>query len=236
MKSFKFKQFVVAQNQEVFRVGTDAVLLGALSNCANARNILEVGTGTGIVSLMLAQRNLSAEILAIDINEKAVELAKENFQNSPFSERMEVENKDFKFFSSEAKWDMIACNPPYFEKMETSQKDVLARQQVELNFEQLIKKVVENLSSQGLFSVIIPKNSERFFTQKCEDLGLEIQRRVDVKGSFQSEIKRCVLEYSFVPMDFVQEELVVEKAPRKYSEAYLELTKDFHCFKNEEKP
>lgn len=232
MKSFKFKQFSVAQSKEVFRVGTDGVLLGALLTCYDAENILEIGVGTGVVSLMLGQRNPLARILAIDINEKAVELAKKNFQNSPFRERMEVKLQDFKTFSLGVKWDLIVSNPPYFERMDTSQKDVLARQQISLNFEQLITKAVENLSQQGRFSVIIPKNSERDFTQKCEELGLKIQRRVNIKGNPQAEIKRCILEYAFVSENFVEEELIVEKAPREYSEAYLELTKDFHWFEN----
>ncbi|MDO5616038.1 MAG: methyltransferase domain-containing protein, partial [Cruoricaptor ignavus] len=98
MKAFRFQQFEIKQSPNVFRVGTDGVLLGAMCDISGAKNILEIGTGTGLISLMLAQRNRKAEILAIDINPEAVILAKENFAQSPFSERMKVELADFKTF------------------------------------------------------------------------------------------------------------------------------------------
>ena len=115
MKPFHFQRFSIAQSQEVFRVGTDGVLLGALANCMEAQNILEVGTGTGLIALMLAQRNPNAQILALDINEKATELSRENFKNSPFSERLTSINQNFKAFETQQKFDLIVCNPPYFE-------------------------------------------------------------------------------------------------------------------------
>ena len=136
MKPFHFKQFSILQDKNVFRVGTDGVLLGALVSCEAALRVLEVGTGTGLISLMTAQRNAKAEILALDINEKAVELAGQNFNSSPFRDRLRAELFDFKNYISEEKFDLILSNPPYFEQMDSSQKDVLARQQVELNFEQ----------------------------------------------------------------------------------------------------
>lgn len=236
MKAFHFQQFSIKQSQEVFRVGTDGVLLGVLATCENVRNILEVGTGTGLISLMLAQRNIDAHILALDVNKKAVELAKENFSKSPFSERLEVIHQDFRIFESRSKLDFIICNPPYFKKMERSQKDVLARQQVELNFVQLIEKSVQCLTNNGRFSVVIPKNSNEFFCQKCEEFGLYLHRRVNIRGNIQGEIKRCVLEFNFERKDFCEEELIVEIAPRKYSPRYVALTRDFHIFKQKNQP
>jgi len=172
MKPFHFKQFSILQDKNVFRVGTDGVLLGALASCEAASKVLEVGTGTGLISLMTAQRNPKAEILALDINEKAVELAGQNFSNSPFRDRLRAELFDFKNYISEEKFDLILSNPPYFELMDFSQKDVLARQQVELNFEQLIQNSSALLAQNGLFSVIIPKSSEAFFIEKCADFAL----------------------------------------------------------------
>ena len=96
MKPFTFKQFVIQQSKEVFRVGTDGVLLGALANIENAFNILEVGTGTGLISLMLAQRNPEAQFLGIDINKNAAELTKFNFEKSPFFSRLKNNHQDFK--------------------------------------------------------------------------------------------------------------------------------------------
>ena len=222
MKPFHFQRFSIAQSQEVFRVGTDGVLLGALANCMEAQNILEVGTGTGLISLMLAQRNSNAQILALDIDEKATELSRENFKNSPFLDRLISINQDFKLFETERKFDLIVCNPPYFEKMESSQKDVLARQQVELNFEQLIKKTAEILACKGIFSVII---------QKSIDFGLKIHKIVNIRGNIKNEIKRCVLEFGFSTKNLCKTELVLESSPRKYSPEYIALTKDFHVFR-----
>ena len=231
MKPFHFQRFSIAQSQEVFRVGTDGVLLGAVANCMEAQNILEVGTGTGLIALMLAQRNPNAQILALDINEKATELSRENFKNSPFSERLTSINQNFKAFETQQKFDLIVCNPPYFEKMESSQKDVLARQQVELNFEQLIGKSVEILAFEGFFSVIIPKTYENNVIQKSIDFGLKIHKIVNIRGNIKNEIKRCVLEFGFSTKKLSETDLVLESSPRKYSSEYIILTKDFHVFK-----
>ena len=231
MKPFHFQRFSIAQSQEVFRVGTDGVLLGALATCMEAQNILEVGTGTGLISLMLAQRNSNSQIFALDIDEKATELSRENFKNSPFSDRLISINRDFKLFETERKFDLIVCNPPYFEKMESSQKDVLARQQVELNFEQLIKKTAEILACEGVFSVIIPKAYENYFIRKSVDFGLKPHTVVNIRGNVKNEIKRCVLEFGFSTKNLCKTELVLESSPRKYSSEYIILTKDFHVFK-----
>ena len=123
----------------VFRVGTDGVLLGAASSVNEAKKILEVGTGTGLISLMLAQRNPNAQIHAIDIDENAVKLAAQNFENSPFKNRLAVSLEDYKNFNPKEKYDLIISNPPYFEE-NVSSKDIIARQQTELSFKPLIVK------------------------------------------------------------------------------------------------
>lgn len=229
MKPFRFQQFDIQQNADVFRVGTDAVLLGALANVVEAKNVLEVGTGTGIISLMIAQRNPEANILAIDINSEAVNISQTNFSNSPFSDRIKSKLQDLKNFDTEEKFDLIISNPPYFE-INNSEKDILARQRLELNFSDLIKKSNQLLSENGLFTVIIPIDSEREFTQICFNNNLFLQRKVSIKGIKTSEPKRLVLEYSFTKSEAKVENFVIEKSPRVYSDEYLELTKDFHQF------
>lgn len=231
MKPFHFQQFSVSQDKNVFRVGTDGVLLGVLANCLNAKNILEVGTGTGLISLMLAQRNKNAQILAIDINPFAVELAQNNFINSPFNKRLKSSFQDFKTFSSNYKFDLIVSNPPYFSPMDNSDKDILARQQVELDFEQLINNSAKNLSKDGVFSIIIPKNSETEFTKLAKENNLYLNRKVEIQGNENTPVKRCVLEFCFTNKEIKIEKLILEVSPRCYSTEYLELTKDFHIFK-----
>ncbi len=229
MKPFRFKKFTINQSGKVFRVGTDAVLLGALCSVENSRKILEVGTGTGIVSLMSAQRNPDAEILAIDINKEAVNLASENFGNAPFHQRLKAIHQDFKNFETADKFDLVVSNPPYFEE-NNSGKDVLARQQTELSFENLIKKSAEILSESGLLSVIIPNESFELFEKLCSESIFFLQRKIKIYGIKNSKIKRLILEFGFEKMDCRESELVIEDSPRKFSEEYLELTKDFHWF------
>lgn len=229
MKDFKFQQFSIQQNKSVFRVGTDAVLLGALSNVINAKQILEVGTGTGIISLMLAQRNPNANILAIDIDSEAVHISQNNFSNSPFSDRIKSQLQDFKNFEAEKKFDLIISNPPYF-KINNSDKDILARQRLELDFSDLIQRASRLLSDEGLLSVIIPIDSEQEFTQIGLGNNLFLQRKIIIRGIETAEPKRVALEYSLKESETIIENFVIEKAPRVYSDEYLELTKDFHLF------
>ncbi|MCG2792352.1 MAG: methyltransferase [Weeksellaceae bacterium] len=229
MKAFRFQQFDIQQNTDVFRVGTDAVLLGALADVSEAKNVLEVGTGTGIIALMIAQRDRKAQILAIDINPEAVNISQTNFSNSPFAERIKSQFQDLKTFETEEKFDVILSNPPYFE-INASGKDILARQQLELDFSVLIQKSSQLLSEKGLFAVIIPVESEKEFTQICSKNNLFLQRKVSIKGVKTARPKRLVLEYSSAKSQPKIENFVIEKSPRIYSDEYFELTKDFHLF------
>lgn len=230
MKSFKFKQFEIQQSKNVFRVGTDGVLLGALANINSASKVLEVGTGTGLISLMLAQRNSYAEFLGIDINEEAVNLTRSNFENSPFQVRLKNSHQDFKNFESDENFDLIVSNPPYFEESD-SEKDKLARQTVELNFLQLISKSSKLLSENGILSVIIPSEVGSDFTKIANENQLFLIRQINIKGIENSKVKRLVLEFSLVETKSEESEFIIEKSPRQYSDQYLELTKEFHVFK-----
>lgn len=229
MKPFRFQQFEIKQSKSVFRVGTDGVLLGAMCN-VQANKVLEVGTGTGLIALMIAQRNASADILAIDINAEAVRLSSENFENSPFSSRIKAINTDFKAFPSSEKYDLVVSNPPYFDE-NTSEKDVLARQRVELDFCDLIRKTSEILAENGCFSVIIPADFGTDFIELCKENQLYLMRKINIKGIAQGKVKRLILEFSFQNSSYSEKDFVVEKSPRHYSDEYLELTKDFHIFR-----
>ncbi|ASK32755.1 tRNA (adenine-N(6)-)-methyltransferase [Chryseobacterium sp. T16E-39] len=204
-------------------------MLGALANVDNADRVLEVGTGTGLISLMLAQRNPKAEFLGLDIQNAAFELTRRNFQNSIFNARLKNIQQDFKLFESSEKFDLIVSNPPYFEESDSS-KDKVARQTIELNFEQLISKASVLLSENGIFSVIIPAEIGRDFIEIAGGYHLFLDRRVAIKGIENSKTKRLVLEFSLVENVIKESVFVIEKSPRKYSDQYLELTKEFHIF------
>ena len=230
MKPFKFKQFEIHQSSAVFRVGTDGVLLGVLANVSQANNVLEVGTGTGLISLMLAQRNSGAYFLGVEINEEAVRLTRLNFENSPFNVRLKNILQDFKAFETAEKFDLIVSNPPYFEGNPSS-KDIIARQTIELNFAELISKSAKLLSENGIFSVIIPNDVESVFIGIAQQNQLFLNRKINIYGIQNSKIKRLVLEFSLQQNVLDECDFVIEKSPRKYSDQYLEFTKEFHVFK-----
>lgn len=229
MKPFRFQQFSIQQSKDVFRVGTDGVLLGAMCNVTNAKKIFEIGTGTGLISLMLAQRNVSAKISAIDINENAVKLASENFRNSIFNENLKVELKDFKNFETNENFDLVVCNPPFFEE-NASAKDVLARQQVELNFRNLVEKSTEIITKKGILSIILPSEAATDVKSLAEEFNLYLVREINIYGIEGGNLKRNILEFSLVQKPLEISDFVIEKSPREYSDQYLELTKDFHVF------
>ena len=229
MKPFRFQQFSIQQSKDVFRVGTDGVLLGAMCNVKNAKKILEIGTGTGLISLMLAQRNVSAKILAIDINENAVKLASENFRNSIFNENLKVELKDFKNFETNENFDLVVCNPPFFEE-NASAKDVLARQQVELNFRNLVEKSTEIITKKGILSIILPSEAATDVKSLAAEFNLYLVREINIYGIEGGNLKRNILEFSLVQKPLEISDFVIEKSPREYSDQYLELTKNFHVF------
>lgn len=230
MKPFTFKQFQIQQSKDVFRVGTDGVLLGALADVENASSVLEVGTGTGLISLMLAQRNLQAGFLGLDINEEAAKLTQLNFENSPFHARLKNSHQDFKTFETEDRFDLIVSNPPYFEES-GSEKDKVARQTVELNFMQLISKAAELLSEKGIFSVIIPVEAGEVFISIGKENNLHLNRKVNIRGIENAKAKRLILEFSLQEKEINESDFIIEKSPRQYSDQYLELTKEFHVFK-----
>ena len=229
MKPFRFQQFSIQQSKDVFRVGTDGVLLCAMCNVKNAKKILEIGTGTGLISLMLAQRNVSAKISAIDINENAVKLASENFRNSIFNENLKVELKDFKNFETNENFDLVVCNPPFFEE-NASAKDVLARQQVELNFRNLVEKSTEIITKKGILSIILPSEAAKDVKSLAEEFNLYLVREINIYGIEGGNLKRNILEFSLAQKPLEISDFVIEKKPREYSDQYLNLTKNFHVF------
>lgn len=229
MNPFRFRQFEIRQSEKVFRVGTDGVLLGALAPVDSKKNILEIGTGTGLISLMMAQRNPSAKILALDIDENAAALAEENFRNSSFSFRLKAETADFNRFKTYAKFDLIVSNPPYFEE-NLSEKDVLARQTLALDFDALVTGAALLLSTDGIFSVIIPVEAAPKVMALAQQNGLHPERIIHIYGIENGQERRNIIDFSFKAEQTSEQDFIIEKSPRKYSDQYLELTESFHIF------
>lgn len=231
---FRFKQFTVEQNKTAMKVGTDGVLLGAWTTVDGTRRILDVGTGTGLIALMLAQRNSKARIVAIDIDNAAVEQATENFINSPWKERLNASLVDFKDFPLEGEtFDLIVSNPPFFkESLKPALKSrALARHDHLLSHEVLIDKSAELLTDDGRLCVILPYVEGSVFIALAAKKGLFCSRKTNVFPKPDSEIKRLLLEFSRIKSEFVEERLVIEdKGRHGYSKEYLSLTGDYYLF------
>ncbi len=230
---FQFKQFSVYQDRCAMKVGTDGVLLGAWVDVANAKNTLDIGTGTGLIALMMAQRSVSTLITAIEIDSEAACQATENVLNSPWKDRIEVVNADLLDFNCSKRYDVIVSNPPYFSQSLPSpnKQRTLARHNDHLTYSALIQKVATLLSENGRFSVIISYDHKDEFIQLASQSRLYLQRIVAVKTTPTSVFRRVLLEFSFVESIVEQlkvEELLIERERHQYSTEYINLTKDFY--------
>lgn len=232
-KPFQFKQFSVNQDQCAMKIGTDGVLLGAWTSIeTNPFSILDIGSGTGILSLMLAQRSYAEVIEALEIDDSAYEQCVDNFEHSPWNDRLFCYHASLEEFAEEIEdtYDLIICNPPFYAedyKTENSQRD-LARFQDAMPFEHLLESVVALLSKNGLFSVVIPFSEETKFITLAKQFALFPKRKTQVKGAPSSEIKRSLLEFSFSKTETVISELIIETSRHNYTEDYINLTKDFY--------
>lgn len=231
---FQFKQFSIQQDYCAMKIGTDGVLLGAWTPINNNPfSILDIGAGTGVIALMLAQRSSAQQIDALEIDEDAYEQATDNFENSPWNDRLFCFHAALDEFIEEPedKYDLIISNPPFYSedyKSDNSQRD-LARFQDAMPFEELIEATTLLLSKNGIFSVIIPFKEEEKFLDISKEQELFPIKITRVKGTPTTEIKRSLLAFSRNKIDnFPIDELIIETTRHQYTSEYLELTKDFY--------
>ena len=227
---FTFKQFTIYHDRCAMKVGTDGVLLGAWTNLENANRILDVGTGTGLIALMLAQRMKDATITAIDIDADAVSQAQENVSDSPWKDRVEVALQDICTYAPDGLFDIIVSNPPYFVnslKCPDGQRTT-ARHTDSLDANRLIGKVTELLAPEGRFSLILPADQTDELLRIAEEKGLYPSRITRVITRPGLPPKRVLVEFRKTTQICEETELVVELDRHVYSEDYIALTKDFY--------
>lgn len=239
MSIFKFKKFSVEQNRCAMKIGTDGVLLGAWTPIpATTFSVLDIGTGTGIIALMVAQRsnadpNQVGQIDALEIDEDAYEQATENFENSPWSDRLFCFHAglDELIDEPEDEYDLIISNPPFYTenfKTDNDQRD-LARFEDAMPFEMLVEAADLLLSENGIFSVIIPFKEEENFLTLAKEFELFPMKITRVKGTPTSEIKRILLAFSRNEIeDFLVDEMIIETERHVYTQEYITLTKEFY--------
>ncbi len=233
---FQFKKFTIQQDKTAMKVGTDGVLLGAWCSVDNRKSLLDVGCGTGLISLMLAQRNDDAHIQAIEIDEDAAQQAYENVASTEWRNRIEIHHISFQdFVASESdKYDLIVSNPPFFTDSlkNKSTKKTLARHDETLSFSDLLTGVSAILHDDGLFCVVLPIDQKEVFTLLAKINGLYLNRILYVKPTPAKDVKRVLMEFSFYNVIHQEEEMILEEFGRhQYSDKYIELTKDFYLDK-----
>jgi tRNA1Val (adenine37-N6)-methyltransferase len=231
--TFEFKKFKIKQDKCAMRVSTDAVLLGSWVLPNGSKKILDIGTGTGVIALMLAQKS-TADITAIDIDKDSTEQAKLNVSESIFYNKVNVLHSSFQELVkiSSEKFDLIVTNPPYFIDSLKSPDDprTIARHTDSLSFDDLIGGVKKLLHPKGKFCLILPRNESGIFREKAETSGLHLSKLLRVRTRMEKDSeKRHLMQFEFKQSEFSESTLVIEAdSHRNYTDEYKELTKDYY--------
>jgi tRNA1Val (adenine37-N6)-methyltransferase len=237
---FQFKRFLVKQDRSAFKVGTDGVLLGAWAGVENARTILDIGTGTGLIALMLAQRTATVvmeagmRILALEIDKASAEQAMENVRISSWSQRIRVINQSLQDFCAREPglFDLVVSNPPFFSdswKSDSWEKEI-SRHDTLLGLGELMSAVGKLIAPEGKFCVILPVEESNRLQKSGMEMGLHLSRICRVSPTINLPPKRHLLEFTRNPAEAIQEsDLAIEKGKRHdYTDGYRAMTRDFY--------
>lgn len=229
---FKFKQFVINQDKTVFKVGTDGVLLGACAESSGAKRILDIGTGTGLIALMAAQRS-DAEIVAIEPEEGSYGQASENIKLSKWSERIRIFNVTFEDFymGTDDKFDVIISNPPYFRNSLENPDHLKSatRHSVSLTSAGILEGAEKLLECDGSLQLILPYEEGTLFIAEAMERGFFVNRIINVIPVPEGEIKRLIMKFERISKPLYEKYITIETGIRHhYTEEYKEITRDFY--------
>ena len=231
---FQFKQFRINQEGAAMKVGTDGVLLDAWVNIDKAKSFLDIGTGTGLIAIMLAQRtNDDSKIDAIEIDNSSYQQAVNNFDDCSWSDRIKAFHTSFQDFVSNtsSKYDCIVSNPPYFINSLKAKDEsrTQARHADGLPFEDLIEGAKNLLNPEGKFSVILPVQEGNIFIRIARIAGFSLSKKIEVLPNPGKIAKRLLIELTLTNSKTIESQLCVENGQRHvYSPEYIELCKDFY--------
>ena len=229
---FRFKQFAVDQSGCAMKVNTDGVLLGVLCEADSPGRILDIGTGTGVISLILAQRFPAANITAVEIDEPAALTAKHNFEQSVFNPRLKVLNSSFeKYLASDhaGKFDLIISNPPFFIdslRSDDHSKGV-ARHTDAVFFENLLRESAAHLETGGQLVLIVPQRISEILQASAERFGLRLLHLINICSFADWAPHRHILAFGFRTGDAETDQFVIYDQPKAYSAQYSSALKDF---------
>lgn len=227
---FKFRQFTVFHDKCAMKVGTDGSMLGAWTDTSNAQFALDIGTGSGVLALMIAQKNEKLLVDAIDIDNGAIEQAEINIQNSPFANRINCIQTSIQDYHPDKKYDLIISNPPYFVETLKSpnQQRAIARHADSLPAQELIQHASFLLNKNGRLSLIYPYSYKSELQSLAEQFGFYISRITNVFPTPESEPKRILIELSKKEAITVENDLIIETERYVYSDDFKTLVKDFY--------
>ncbi len=213
------------------KVGTDAVLLGAWASVDNTNRILDIGAGSGVIALMLAQRSPEPiHIDAVEIEHQDAAQAKENISNSPWRSRISVHGVPIQHFTSAINYDLIVSNPPYFTNsfQPPDKKRLRTRHTVLLDFPELIKSVVRLLNPEGRFNVILPYTEGLEFIELAQQSALYCSRKWSFRSRKEKPTERLLMEFKFHPTEKKEGEIIHYNESEEWTDDYKALTKDFY--------
>jgi tRNA1Val (adenine37-N6)-methyltransferase len=229
--TFYFKQFAVKQDRCAMKISTDGVVLGAYAGQGNPKNILDIGAGTGVIALMMAQRFPEAKIISVEIDKDASEQATENVRQSPWNDRVEILNLSFQEFQLQhkGKFDLIVSNPPYFPKhlLSNDQKRNLALHNDSLNFVDLANGIFRLLEVKGRFWLILPPEQMNTINKIFDFLGIYIVEKLDLRDKKNKNIIRTIQAFSSSKCEIKNSDIHIKDKTGEYSKDYSELLKDF---------
>lgn len=230
---FKFKQFEINQEDCAMKIGTDGVLLGAWADISEAEDILDVGAGTGVIAIMLAQRASNAMVDAVEIDQRACSTTSLNMENSPFADRLNSINESIQDYArgTRKEYDLIVSNPPFFTggtlSMQSDRNDV--RHTVKLPSGDLLNAVRRLMKKNGKFCVILPLIEGLRFKELARNYNLYCTRVTEVQPKHDKSVERLLLQFEKQPKEEIQEKLVIQFEKRNdYTEDYIALTKEFY--------
>lgn len=230
---FKFKKFNIEQDNCTMKVGTDGVLLGAWADVKNAKSILDIGTGTGVIAIMLAQRAAEAKVSGIEIDQAACTQAQQNMDGSPFADRLKTELSPVQDFAklSRDEFDLIVSNPPFFSggTFSENQDRNSVRHTVKLSHGDLLMAVQKLLSKTGKFCVILPYLEGLRFQEMAKNYNLFCTKMTEVKPKKEKSVERLLLQFERKEKAIKIDQIVIQKAARNdWTKEYIELTGEFY--------
>ena len=236
MSIFQFKSFTLDQNQCGMKISTDAVILGVWSDFSNDKTLLDIGTGTGLLSLIAAQKNKNLKVIAVEIEKDAANQAKNNFLSNRWKERMIAEHIDFFRFASSnhvEKFDHVICNPPFYESGKysaiISPKRSMARVNDQLPFSKLFETVDTLMHHQSKFSILVPFTEKDIFIEHSKPY-FHLNRTLHIFPKPHKKVNRVLMEFGKNKLKSVTESLTIRNTHNRYTEAFLDMHKDFYLF------